>query len=137
MLTITPPTQTRPARDDRHREHGVLRNVAALAPVDDTKFVRMTTIVRNNLTTTVTDDKHTTLEMVNTATGAQSVAAMMPENPVLSEFGTAPYRDAAAADGGGFTGPRYTRSRFRGLSVVPLTTTSPATAPQLATARAQ
>ena len=46
-----------------------LRNVAAVAPVDQTSFLRMTTDVRTSITTAATDDIHTTLQLVNTATG--------------------------------------------------------------------
>jgi hypothetical protein len=64
-----------------------LRNVAAVAPVDDNVFVRMTTAVRTSLTSATSDDTHTTLEMVDTRNGAMA-SMRMPENPVLSEFGT-------------------------------------------------
>ena len=64
-----------------------LRNVAAVAPVDDNVFVWLTTPVRTSLTTTTTDDVHTTLELVDTQSGSIT-SYRMPENPVLSEFGT-------------------------------------------------
>ncbi len=63
-----------------------LRNVAAVAPVGKTAFLRMTTPVRTNLTVATSDDVHTTLEAVDVNTGATALAARMPENPVLSEF---------------------------------------------------
>jgi hypothetical protein len=108
-----------------------LRNVAATAPVDDTLFVRLTTPVRNNLTAATNDDIHTTLEAVDTRTGAMTVAARMPENPVLSLFGTArtpmPTRQMVVDS----KGTVYALT-VSGLTVVPLTPATSANQPAIA-----
>jgi hypothetical protein len=110
-----------------------LRNVAASAPIDDTLFVRMTTPVRNNLTAATNDDIHTTLEAVDTRTGAMAMAARMPENPVLSLFGTArtniPPRQVVVDS----KGTVYALT-VSGLSVVPLTPATSANQPAIARA---
>jgi DNA-binding beta-propeller fold protein YncE len=108
-----------------------LRNVAAVAPVDQKLFVRMSTPVRNSLTATTSDDIHTTLEAVNTQTGATATAARIPENPVLSEFSTArtamPSRQMAVDS----QGTVYALT-VSGLSVVPLAPAGSATQPRIA-----
>src|SRR5262249_55162759 len=108
-----------------------LRNVAAVAPVGTSHFVRLTTPVRNSLTATTTDDIHTTLEAVDMHTGATATAAEMPENPVLSEFSTTrtamPPRQMVVDSAG--TVYALTVS---GLSVVPLTPATSATQPRVA-----
>ena len=50
------------------------RNVAALAPLGATRFLRLTTPVRQNITTVTKDDSRTTLEMVNLQTGSDTLA---------------------------------------------------------------
>src|SRR5207247_3794263 len=45
------------------------RNVAAVAPLNENTFLRLTTPVRQNITTVTRDDSRTTLEIVNLATG--------------------------------------------------------------------
>jgi len=64
------------------------RNVAAVTPVGSRAFLRLTTPVRQTITTVTTNDSRTTLELVNLATGADTLAAVVPENPVVSVFGT-------------------------------------------------
>ena len=51
------------------------RNVAAVAPLNDTAFLRLTTPVRQNITTATRDDSRTTLEMVNLITGEDTLLA--------------------------------------------------------------
>jgi len=108
-----------------------LRNIAAVAPVNQRYFLRMSTPVRTSLTATTSDDIHTTLEVIDTLTGATAMAARIPENPVLSEFGTA--RTAMAphqmvVDAGGTV---YALT-VSGLSVIPLTPATTANQPQIA-----
>ena len=50
------------------------RNVAAVAALNDTAFLRLTTPVRQNITTATRDDSRTTLEMVNLITGEDTLA---------------------------------------------------------------
>jgi YVTN family beta-propeller protein len=75
-----PPTQTVVSAGNR--------NVAAVFPIDESRFIRLTTPVRQTLTTTTRDDARATLELVNIATGAVSSIGVAPENPIQSVFGT-------------------------------------------------
>jgi hypothetical protein len=107
-----------------------LRNIAAATAVGENAFLWMSTVVRNSLTATTSDDIHTTLQAVSTTTGASALAAEMPENPVNSEFGTTrtpmPTRQMVV----GSDGTVYAIT-LSGLSVVPLTPVSSATNPQI------
>jgi DNA-binding beta-propeller fold protein YncE len=109
------------------------RNVAAVAPVDQNNFAWLTTPVRNNLTTTITGDTHTTLEQVNALNGTITASFRVPENPPVSVFGvTRPATPARqmAVDSKGTTAYALTVS---GLSVVSLVPATAATAPTLGT----
>ena len=87
-MTITPPAGPGQPPSTAVTSTG-LRNIAAVAPVSQNLFLRMSTAVRTSLTTTTSDDIHTILEAIDTRTGATAMAARMPENPILPEFGTA------------------------------------------------
>jgi len=130
QVTITPP-----AGPGQPPSIGVsstgLRNIANVAPVDQRTFVRMSTPVRTSLTSTTSDDIHTTLEAVDTKTGVTAMAARMPENPVLSEFGTARTAMTARQMVVDSSGTVYALT-ISGLSVVPLTPSTSATKPQIA-----
>lgn len=129
---VTPPAQ--PGQPSNPVAQSPLRNVAAVAPLDQTYFVRMTTPVRSSVTATITDDAHTTLEKVNTLTGVTQIVAEMPENPITSLFGSArtnvPPRQMAVDAAGNV----YALT-LSGLSVVPIATTSAATLPAAAATR--
>lgn len=107
------------------------RNVAAVAPVDENTFVRMTTPVRANLTAVTRDDARTTLETYDVRTGATSVTGVIPENPRFGVFGTnrqaMPPRQMVVDSKG--TAYAITLS---GLSVIPLTAANAASRPQIA-----
>ena len=65
------------------------RNIAAVAAIDETTFVRMTTPVRNNVNVTQTrDDIRPTVELIDLRSGSESLVGVAPENPVFSVFGT-------------------------------------------------
>jgi hypothetical protein len=111
------------------------RNIAAVAPMDDTSYVRLTTPVRANvaaLATTTTDDNRATIEIVNSHTGAVTTGAVMPEGPPVTEFGTTrqavPPRTMVVDSKG--TAYAITVS---GLSVVPLALTGNVPRPLIAT----
>jgi YVTN family beta-propeller protein len=129
---ITPPTGPGGVPGIGISTTGV-RNVAAVAPVGSSAFVRMTTAVRTALTIATSDDVHTTLEAVDVKTGATAIAARMPENPVLPEFALQriqmPPRQMVVDSNG--TVYAVTLS---GLSVVPLSPATSATQPQIAAA---
>jgi hypothetical protein len=108
------------------------RNVAAVAPLSDSTFLRLTTPVRQNITTATRDDSRTTLESVNLITGEVNLAGVTPENPVTSVFGTTRFNTnprQLAVDPGGSTAYAITLS---GLSVVSLTPTGVDTRPAIA-----
>jgi hypothetical protein len=64
------------------------RNVSAVAPLGGTAFLRLTTPVRQSITTATRDDSRTTLERVDLVTGEDTLAAVVPENPQTEVFGT-------------------------------------------------
>jgi YVTN family beta-propeller protein len=108
------------------------RNVAAVAPMDTNTFLRLTTPVRQNITTTTRDDPRTTLELVNIQTGEETLAGVVPENPVTNVFGTAranvPTRQLVADT----KGNAYAIT-LSGLSAVSTTPASTSTRPTIAT----
>jgi YVTN family beta-propeller protein len=109
------------------------RNVAALAPLDAKRFLRLTTPVRQNITTVTRDDARTTLEIVNLETGEDTLAGVVPENPVVNVFGTTRFNTNArmmAVNAAGTTAYMITLS---GLSVVSLTPTGTDTRPAIDT----
>jgi hypothetical protein len=108
-----------------------LRNVASVAPIDENDFARLTTPVRTNLTTVITADTHTTLEVVNVLTGAITSTFRVPENPPFSVFNTTrqqmpPRQMVVDAQGTAYA------ITLSGLSVIPLTPASAGTTPSLA-----
>jgi DNA-binding beta-propeller fold protein YncE len=108
------------------------RNVAAVAPIDQNSFLRLTTPVRQNITTTTRDDPRTTLELVNIQTGEETLAGVVPENPVTNVFGTSrvnvPTRELVSD--GKNTAYAITIS---GLSVVSTTPSGTSSRPAIAT----
>ena len=75
------PTQTVVSAGQRH--------VAAVAPLDERSFVRLTTAVRQSVTAATRDDVRPVIEQVDIATGAETVAAIAAEQPTVSAFGQA------------------------------------------------
>ena len=109
------------------------RNVAALTPLDAKRFLRLTTPVRQNITTVTRDDARTTLEVVNLETGEDTLAGVVPENPVVNVFGTTRFNTnprMMAVNSAGTTAYMITLS---GLSVVSLTPTGTDTRPAITT----
>ncbi len=109
------------------------RNVAAVAALDANTFLRLTTPVRQSITTTTRDDPRTTLEMVNLNTGDETLAGVVPENPIVNVFGTTRFNinpHLMVVDSAGTTAYAITLS---GLSVISLTPTGPDTRPSIAT----
>lgn len=107
------------------------RNVAAVAPVDENDFARITTPVRTNLTTTITGDTHTTLEVINVSTGAITSTFRVPENPAVSIFGNVRQSTPARQMVVDAQGTAYAIT-LSGLSVIPLAPASAGTTPALA-----
>jgi YVTN family beta-propeller protein len=65
------------------------RNVASTYATSETSFARLTTPVRQNPTAATRDDARPTLELVDTLTGAQTIAGVVPDSPQQQVFGTA------------------------------------------------
>ncbi|HTS26442.1 MAG TPA: hypothetical protein VMH81_11255 [Bryobacteraceae bacterium] len=108
------------------------RNVAAATALDSTTFLRLTTPVRQTITTTTRDDPRTTLEIVNLATGEETLAGVVPENPPVNVFGTTRFNTnprQMTVDSAGATVYAITLS---GLSVISLTPSGPNTQPVIA-----
>jgi len=106
------------------------RNIAALAPIDDHRFVRLTTPVRAAITTTPRDDPRTLLELVDIQAGASSLIGAIAENTYIQAFGTTrvnvPSRQMAISSNG--TVYALTLS---GLSVISMTPATSNTQPQI------
>jgi len=105
------------------------RNIAAVAGLNDTTFLRLTTSVRQNITTVTRDDPRTTLDMINLITGENSLIGVVPENPITSVFGTTRANvmpRQLVVDSTGTTAYAITLS---GLSVIPLARASSETRP--------
>jgi YVTN family beta-propeller protein len=130
MVSMTPPTFGGGAGGVTVSSTG-LRNVASVAAVDENDFARLTTPVRTNLTTTITADTHTTLEVVNVVTGAITSTFRVPENPPFSVFNNTrqqvPPRQMVVDS----QGTAYVIT-LSGLSVIPLAPASASTTPVLA-----
>jgi len=108
------------------------RNVAAATALSSTTFLRLTTPVRQSITTTTRDDPRTTLEMVDLTTGAETLAGVVPENPPVNVFGTTRFNTnprQMVVDSAGTTAYAITLS---GLSVISLTASGPNTRPVIA-----
>lgn len=109
------------------------RNVASVASLNDKQFLRLTTPVRQNITTATRDDSRTTLDIVNLATGEVTLAGVVPENPVVNVFGTTRFNTnprQMVVDSGGTTVYALTLS---GLSVVSLSPSNTDTRPAINT----
>lgn len=108
------------------------RHVAAVSPLDKSYFIRMTLPVRQNLNPATTrDEARTTLEMVDTRTGAEQLIGVIPENPPFTLLGTTTQQ----------TPPRWMVTNqaktkayavtLSGLSIINLTPSTSATKPSL------
>ena len=117
-----PPTQTIVSAGQR--------NVAAAWALDENRFVRLTTPVRQNTTAATRDDARSTLELVDIRTASESVVAVAPENPTTTVTGTnrsnVPSKQMVVDS----KGTTYAIT-LSGLSVIPLTLSGTAPRPQV------
>jgi DNA-binding beta-propeller fold protein YncE len=132
LVPVTPPSN--PGQTNGVAQ-SPLRNVAAVAPVDPSDFLRMTTPVRASITAAITDDIHTTLQLVSTTTGATSTVAEMPDNPVYSLFGSTRTAMPARQMVVDANDVAYVIT-LSGLSVMPTAATTSATTPATAGSKA-
>ena len=96
------------------------RNIAAVAQVDSNRFVRLTTPVRQNLTSNTSDDPRTTLTLVDLVAGSEQLVGVVPENPIFSVFGTNRVNIAPRQMAADSKGTVYILT-LSGLTVVPMT----------------
>ena len=109
------------------------RNVAAVAPLNDHQFLWLTTPVRQSITTATRDDSRTTLQTIDLNAGAVSLVGPVPENPVVSVFGTTRFNTnprMMVVDSAGTTAYAITIS---GLSVISLAPAGNNTQPAIST----
>lgn len=106
------------------------RNVASVAAVDENRFVRLTTPVRNQLNSVTRDDPRTTLELIDLRTGGEQLAGVVPENPPTTILGTARNNISPRQMVVDSNGTVYVIT-LSGLSVIPLTPSSPTTRPSV------
>ena len=107
------------------------RNVFSVWPIDSNRFLRATTPVRTVATAVTRDEERTTLELVDIRTQSETVAGILPENPVFFVSGSTqqinvPQRQMAVDSKGNV----YILT-VSGLTVIPTTPTSSATAPTI------
>jgi hypothetical protein len=107
------------------------RNVIAVAPLDATSYLALTTPVRASITAAVAGDSRPTLQAVNYSNGNQTLIGVAPENPVVDLFGNTRVNTLPrqmVVDSAHTTAYVITLS---GLSVIPLTTAGASSAPSI------
>jgi len=106
------------------------RNVAALAAVDEFRFLRLTTPVKQTILSTPSGDARPALELVDLRDSSVSLIGALAEQPVTSVFGTArvnvPPRQLAVDQQG--TAYAVTLSGLTVIPLVPAGATRPAIA---------
>jgi len=107
------------------------RNVYSVWPIDSQRFIRSTTPVRTVATAVTRDEERTTLELVDIRTQSETVAGILPENPVFFVSGSTqqinvPNRQMAVDS----KGTVYILT-VSGLTVVPTSATTTTTAPAI------
>ncbi len=117
-----PPTQTVVSAGQR--------NVAAVAAMNPTQFVRITTPVRQNLTAATRDDPRSTLELVDITTGAETLAGPLAEQPPLTVTGTQRWNMAPRQMVVDSQGTMYAIT-LSGLTVAPIAPATSANLPQV------
>ena len=107
-----------------------LRNVFAVAPIDQNSFVRLTTPQRTANGAATRDDPRTLLEMFDLQSGGATLVGATAENPYVEVFGTnranVPPRTMVVDSAGNV----YALT-LSGLTVIPLTPASQSTKPQI------
>jgi len=105
------------------------RNVAALGAIDENRFLRLTTPVKAQLTSTATSDARPLLELVDLRDNSVTVVGALAENPSQSLFGNQRINVPPRQIGVDRAGVAYILT-LSGLTVVPLTASGP-TRPQI------
>lgn len=117
-----PPTQTIVSAGQRH--------VASIATLDENRFIRLSTAVRQNQTASTRDDVRPIMEMVDLRTGAESLVAIAAEQPPISVFGSqrsaiSPRHLVVDSQGNAYA------ITVSGLSFIPLVQAGASSRPQL------
>jgi len=110
------------------------RHVAAVAPVDNHSFARLTLPVRTSVTATTRDDERPTLEVVDLDTGTSALAAVAPEAPPTVAVGNNRFNVQPRMMAVDSRGTVYALT-LTGLSVVPLAAPGTDTRPAIASGR--
>jgi hypothetical protein len=97
------------------------RNVASAAALDANTFIRLTTPVRQSITSTTSDDPRTTMEMITVDTGADTLIGPVPENPPSTVLGSARVNVSPRQLVVDNQGNSYAIT-ISGMSLIPLTT---------------
>ena len=106
------------------------RNVAAVAAIDENRFLRLTTQAKQNLTAAGSGDSRPTLELADLRNSSVSVVGALAENPAVTVFGATRSNIAPRQLAVHSNGTVYALT-LSGLSVIPLTDQG-AAAPQIA-----
>lgn len=107
------------------------RNVAAVAPIDQSTFLRLTTPARTTNGGTTADDPRTLLEFFDLNSGGETLIGATAENPAFEVFGTTRVNLAPRQMVVDNNNTAYAIT-LSGLSVIPLTPSNDSTRPQLA-----
>ena len=107
------------------------RNVFSVYPLDATRILRTTTPVRTSATAITRDEERTTLELLDIKTQSESIAGILPENPVFFVSGSTqqinvPGRQMAVDS----KGTVYILT-VSGITMIPTTPTTTATQPAI------
>ena len=127
--TVTPPTTPGQIPTPTVVNTGQ-RNVGAVAALTENIFIRLTTPVRQAVTTATRDDERPTLEVVDLATGNEALAAVAPENPVVNVLGTQRVNTQPRQLAVDSKGTAYAIT-VSGLSVIALAPSGAETRPQI------
>jgi len=117
-----PPTQTVVSAGQR--------NVAAVAALSTTQFARITTPVRQTITTATRDDPRPTLELVDISTGGTTLAGPLAEQPPLIVLNTQRWNVGPRQMVIDSTGTMYAIT-LSGLTVAPTVPATDANRPQI------
>ena len=107
------------------------RNVYSVWPIDSNRFLRSTTPVRTAATAVTRDEERTTLELVDIKTQSESVAGILPENPVFFVSGSTQQINVPARQMAVDSKGNVYMLTVSGLTLIPTTPTSTATAPTI------
>lgn len=107
------------------------RNVFSVWPLDANRFIRATTPVRTSAFVATRDEERTTLELVDIRTQAESVVGILPENPAFFVSGSTQQINVPAKQMAVDSRGTVYILTVSGLTVIPTTATSTATAPAI------